>query len=72
MDEQLTLTVVAIALAVGYVAWRGSRLLKTTPGACGGGCGCAKGTPKAEIQPAALIAPEQLMLRGSRATPEGR
>ena len=61
MDEQLILTVLAIFLAGGFVAWRGWRAwggMKN--GGCGGGC-CSKA---AEVKKRPdLIASEEITLR---------
>jgi len=63
MDWQLLLTIGTIGIAVGYLTWRGYRILRSTRGGCSGGCGCAKLEMKESPSPPGLIAPDQLTLR---------
>lgn len=63
MDWQFTLTVIAIMLALGFIAWRGRLAWRSMRGTgCSGGCGCAKTTEQTGSE-GALIAPEKLTLR---------
>ena len=55
------ITILVIALAGSYVAWRCWRTWRGTKSGCGGGCGCSK-SAQAKPQPT-LIAPEELTLR---------
>ena len=60
MDWQLILTGVAIAMAGGYIGWRGFQAWRGMKSGCSGGCGCSKSEVKAKQ---AIIAPEELVLR---------
>jgi hypothetical protein len=60
MNIELTVTLLIVAAAAGYLGWRMVRFaLGLRRGRCGGGCGCGtKATQTAE-----LIKPEELVLR---------
>ena len=62
MDWQLVIVIACVAAAVAYVARATWRTWHPKPGACGGGCGCAKPAPPAESE-ARLIPVEQVTLR---------
>ncbi len=63
MDWQITLAWIAIGGAGAYILWRAVRTLRPSKTGCAGGCGCAKPAESKEPTPAAIIPPEQLVLR---------
>jgi hypothetical protein len=62
MDWQLLFTCVSIAVAGGFILWRGQRTWRSLRGGCSGGCGCSKSAPSAKSE-STLITPEQITLR---------
>ena len=61
MDWQLVASFGLLAAAVGYLAWKGVKMWRTSQQAgCPGGCGCAKSPAPATP---ALIPAESLVLR---------
>jgi hypothetical protein len=62
MDWQFTLTCLTIAVAGGFVLWRGLQTLRSLRGGCSGGCGCSRAAKEVE-KPVTMVAPEELSLR---------
>ena len=67
MDWQLPLTLLVIASAGGYLAWRGWRSWRARRKGCGGGCSCHEAPADNDKRDeAGLIPAEQLTVRRPR------
>jgi len=66
VDWQLAIVIACVIAAAAYVTRATWRTWHPKPGACGGGCGCAKSAPPTTDTEVRLIPVEQVTLRRRR------